>query len=112
MRAANVAIAAINAALDKPIAIWNINFLSVYFVTSSISFSIVHVSVASFKPTAGVQPRVECTLQKLYAATNRLIAFLWFSSFRDQPKPKRANRLLKCLTVRLERSTNDVLILS
>ena len=29
-----------------------------YFVASSISLSIVHVSVASFKPTAGVQPSV------------------------------------------------------
>ena len=29
-----------------------------YFVISSISLSIVHVSVASFKPTAGVQPSV------------------------------------------------------
>jgi hypothetical protein len=36
-----------------------------YFAASSINFSIVHVSVASFKPTAGVQPKVECTLQKL-----------------------------------------------
>jgi serine protease inhibitor len=34
-------------------------------VISSINRSTVHVSVASFKPTAGVQPRVECTLQKL-----------------------------------------------
>jgi hypothetical protein len=29
-----------------------------YFVISSISLSIVHVSVVSFKPTAGVQPSV------------------------------------------------------
>ena len=43
---------------------------------------------------------------------NRLIACLWFSSFRDQPNPKRANRLLKYLPDRLARSTNDVLILS
>jgi hypothetical protein len=44
------------------------------FVASSISFSIVHVSFVSFKPTAGVQPSVEWDLQKLYAAANSAIA--------------------------------------
>jgi regulator of replication initiation timing len=34
---------------------------------------------------------------------NRLIAFLWLSSFRDHPKPKRANRLLKCLLLQTRR---------
>ena len=36
-----------------------------YFVASSIRRSIVHVSVASFSPTAGEHPKVECFLQKL-----------------------------------------------
>jgi len=45
-----------------------------YFVISSISLSIVHVSLANFKPTAGVHPNVEWILQKLYAVTNSAIA--------------------------------------
>ncbi|HEX3720776.1 MAG TPA: hypothetical protein VH595_22730 [Verrucomicrobiae bacterium] len=42
----------------------------------SSNSSMVQVWSVSFAPTAGVHPSAEWTLQKLYAATNRLIAAL------------------------------------